>query len=192
MRRSRRTLSPKPGVSHSCSVSPCGVRSISCASANSVTCGASRTSPTSRPSSVRASVVLPTLVCDTRLSCRLCGASLMRPRPRASAAACSCCSAASAAARSAARRSTNSTGMPSRVGQRAPGLAPLGAARRGGAEALHERGFVDQHQRRRAPGAASARSSRPWLSASGVAPRSNSAMRSAPSAGVCAGSSSAP
>ena len=61
----RRALSPKPGVSHSRSTAPSDVSISTCPSAVSVTWASSRTSPTSRRSSVRASVVLPTFVCDT-------------------------------------------------------------------------------------------------------------------------------
>ena len=180
MRRSRRTLSPKPGVSHSCSVSPAGVRSISCASANSVTCGASRTSPTSRPSSVRASVVLPTLVCDTRLRCRWCGAfdhatkaagrgpASMRPAARPRPRPCR----RRAGRRTAAR-------MPSEVPS--ADQAPRRSARRG--EAAPKRCANAPSSTSISAGSASVRIRRPWLSASGVAPRSNSATRSVPAAG---------
>ena len=63
-RLSRRTESPKPGVSHNCKASPCGVASKVCDSANTVTWAASRTSPISTPTRVRANVVLPLFVCE--------------------------------------------------------------------------------------------------------------------------------
>ena len=79
-RRSRRTVSPSPGVSYR------RKRAVSVSisvwtSLVSVTCASSRTSPTSRRTSVRARVVLPTLVCETSPSVIRPG-TLTAPGPR--------------------------------------------------------------------------------------------------------------
>ena len=178
-RRASRTLSPKPGVSQSVSRSPSAVCTSGNGVASAVTCGASRTSPTSRPSSVRASVVLPAFVCEMSESetapasgpdalewarCGRDGADgrLGHGTPPAAAArrhrgGCRGRAAASAAARSGAARSTN-TGDGAVRGRRAR------ATRRGGratpivvvAPAREERRLVDQRDVSRMPRARAA------------------------------------
>ena len=90
-------------------------------SASCVTCASSRTSPTSRPSSVRASVVLPALVCEIRDSATVTPIRVLAGAPATRAGASNCFSTA---ARSGAARSTN-TGATSAVGE---DVAPRGAA----------------------------------------------------------------
>jgi hypothetical protein len=64
----RRALSPKPGVSHRLSTWPSALSIMRWHSARAVTWASSRISPTSRPMRLRARVVLPVLVWETRLS----------------------------------------------------------------------------------------------------------------------------
>src|SRR5512143_3518535 len=63
-RRARRALSPKPGLSQRTNTSPSAVVWRTWGVVSVVTCGRSPTSPMSRPSSVRASVVFPAFVCE--------------------------------------------------------------------------------------------------------------------------------
>jgi hypothetical protein len=82
-----RVLSPKPGVSHRSSESPAADSMRRWLSAVSVTCARSATSPISSRSSVRARVVLPTLVWEMRLTLTLPTSDGAREAPGSAATA---------------------------------------------------------------------------------------------------------